>query len=173
MLAAALLLPPLMAAAVIAAAFIPEWIRTRSPWYIVLFNAANFVGPALAARAVFDLVSTGGAGAWTLAALAAVATFLVVQYTVLAIMLKLARGVSIRDTVRADCVLIDAGLLSLGALGAALAEGRGAIAEAPEPLRDYVGELESPPFEVDHDLIELGARALLRHGVGYALEAGS
>ena len=37
-------------------------------------------------------------------------------------MLKLARGVSIRDTVRADCVLIDAGLLSLGALGAALAE---------------------------------------------------
>ena len=80
MLAAALLLPPLMAAAVIAAAFIPEWIRTRSPWYIVLFNAANFVGPALAARAVFDLVGTGGPAAWTLAALAAVATFLVVQY---------------------------------------------------------------------------------------------
>ena len=122
MLAAALLLPALMAAAVIAAAFIPEWIRTRSPWYIVLFNAANFVGPALAARAVFDLVGTGGPAAWTLAALAAVATFLVVQYTVLAVMLKLARGVSIRDTVRADCVLIDAGLLSLGALGAALAE---------------------------------------------------
>jgi diguanylate cyclase (GGDEF)-like protein len=122
MLAAALLLPPLMAAAVIAAAFVPEWIRTRSPWYIVLFNAANFVGPALAARAVFDLVATGGAGAWTLAALAAVATFLAVQYAVLAVMLKLARGVSIRDTVRADCVLIDAGLLSLGALGAALAE---------------------------------------------------
>jgi diguanylate cyclase (GGDEF)-like protein len=120
MLAAALLLPPLMAAAVIAAAFVPEWIRTRVPWYIVLFNAANFVGPALAARAVFDLVATGGPVAWTLAALAGVATFLAVQYAVLAVMLRLARGVSIRDTVRADCVLIDAGLLSLGALGAAL-----------------------------------------------------
>ena len=54
MFAAALILPPLMAAAVIAAAFIPEWFRTRVPWYIAVFNAANFVGPALAARAVFD-----------------------------------------------------------------------------------------------------------------------
>jgi diguanylate cyclase (GGDEF)-like protein len=122
MFAAALFLPPLMAAAVIAAAFIPEWIRTRVPWYIVLFNAANFVGPALAARAVFDLVATGGPAAWTLGALAGIGTFLAVQYAVLAVMLKLARGVSIRDTVRPDCVLIDAGLLSLGALGAALAE---------------------------------------------------
>lgn len=37
-------------------------------------------------------------------------------------MLRLARGVSLSDTVRVDCVLIDAGLLSLGAIAAALWE---------------------------------------------------
>jgi diguanylate cyclase (GGDEF)-like protein len=122
MFTAALILPPLLAAGVIAAAFIPEWIRTRLPWYIVLFNVANFVGPALVARGVFDAIAVSGPASWTLAALAGVATFLLLQYGVLAVMLKLARGVSIRDTVRIDCVLIDAGLLSLGALGAALAD---------------------------------------------------
>jgi diguanylate cyclase (GGDEF)-like protein len=122
MFAAALVLPPALAALAIALAFIPEWIRTRVAWYIALFNAANFVGPALAARAVFDAVETGGRGSWTLAALAAIVTFLVVQYAVLATMLRLARGVAVRDTIRIDCVLIDAGLLSLGALAAALGE---------------------------------------------------
>ena len=122
MFTAALVLPPALAALAIALAFIPEWIRTRVAWYIALFNAANFVGPALAARAVFDAVETGGRGSWTLAALAAIVTFLVVQYAVLATMLRLARGVTVRDTIRIDCVLIDAGLLSLGALAAALGE---------------------------------------------------
>jgi diguanylate cyclase (GGDEF)-like protein len=122
MFTAALVLPPALAALAIALAFIPEWIRTRVAWYITLFNAANFVGPALAARAVFDAVETGGRGSWTLGALAAIATFLVVQYALLATMLRLARGVRVRDTIRIDCVLIDAGLLSLGALAAALGE---------------------------------------------------
>ena len=122
MFTAALVLPPALAALAIALAFVPEWIRTRVSWYIVLFNAANFVGPALAARAVFDAVETGGRGSWTVGALAAIATFLVVQYALLATMLRLARGVAVRDTVRIDCVLIDAGLLSLGALAAALGE---------------------------------------------------
>ena len=122
MFTAALVLPPALAALAIALAFIPEWIRTRVAWYIALFNAANFVGPALAARAVFDAVETGGRGSWTLAALAAIVTFLFVQYVVLATMLRLARGVAVRDTIRIDCVLIDAGLLSLGALAAALGE---------------------------------------------------
>jgi len=122
MFAAALMLPPALAATAIAIAFVPEWIRTRVSWYIAVFNAANFVGPALAARAVFDALESGGRGSWTLAALAAIGTFLVLQYGVLATMLRLARRVPVRDTIRIDCVLIDAGLLSLGALAAALAE---------------------------------------------------
>ena len=126
MFAAVLLLPPALAAAAIAVAFLPEWARMRTAWYIVVFNVANFVGPALAARAVFDALPAGSAEStalgWTLAAFAAVAVFLTLQYTVLSMMLRLARGVAIRDTVRADCVLIDASLLSLGALAAALAQ---------------------------------------------------
>jgi diguanylate cyclase (GGDEF)-like protein len=55
-----------------------------------------------------------------MAALVAIAVFIIVHYGVLAIMLRLARGVRISETVRLDCVLIDAGLVSLGALAAAL-----------------------------------------------------
>ena len=47
---AVLILPPLLAAAAIAVAFVPEWLRARPPWYIVVFNAANFVCPAVAAK---------------------------------------------------------------------------------------------------------------------------
>jgi diguanylate cyclase (GGDEF)-like protein len=126
MFAAVLLLPPPLAAGAIAAAFLPEWIRMRRPWYIVVFNVANFVGPALAAVAVFDALGAGSAEtatlSWTLAAGAALAVFLVLQYAVLSVMLRLARGVPVRGTVRVDGVLIDASLLSLGALAAALAE---------------------------------------------------
>ena len=121
MFTAALLLPPSLAAIVIAIAWVPDWLRRRVSWYIVLFNVANFVGPALASRLVFDQIAGDDAGSWTVAALVGIATFLVLQYGTLAIMLRLARGVAIRDTLRLDNVLIDAGLLSLGALGAALA----------------------------------------------------
>jgi diguanylate cyclase (GGDEF)-like protein len=119
---AVLILPPALAAAVIAAAFVPESLRSRPRWYIVVFNAANFVGPALLARACFDALSGSTDLDWALAALAAIGAFLVVHYGVLAAMLRLARGVRIPDTIRVDCVLIDAGLVSLGAVAAALWE---------------------------------------------------
>ena len=120
--AAVLILPPPLAVFAISLAFVPEWFRRRADWYIVAFNVANFVGPALAARAVFDHLEGTGAAAWTGGALAAVVTFLVLQYAALAAMLRLARNVSMLDTVRTDCVLIDGGLLSLGAVAAALSQ---------------------------------------------------
>jgi diguanylate cyclase (GGDEF)-like protein len=120
--AGVLILPPALAALAISLAFGPEWVRTRVDWYILAFNVANFVGPALAARAVFDRVGGDGPQAWTAGALAAVLTFLVLQYSLLAAMLRLAREVPVRDTLRPDCVLIDAGLVSLGAVAAALWE---------------------------------------------------
>lgn len=120
MFAAVLLLPPALSAVAIAAAFVPEWIRTRVSWYIVVFNVANFVGPALAARAVFEAFLSRGDDLWSLGAAAALATFLVLQYGVLAGMLRLARSVRAADTLRLDCILIDAALLALGAAGATL-----------------------------------------------------
>jgi diguanylate cyclase (GGDEF)-like protein len=120
--AAVLILPPVLAAVAIAVAFVPESIRSRPRWYIVVFNVANFVGPALLARASFDAVHGPTDREWALAALAGIGAFMFVHYGVLAAMLRLARGVRIADTVRVDCVLIDAGLVSLGAVAAALWE---------------------------------------------------
>jgi diguanylate cyclase (GGDEF)-like protein len=122
MFAAVLVLPPALAALAIALAFVPEWLRTRADWYITVFNVANFVAPAMAARAVFDGVGQESLPAWALGAFAALTAFLLLQYVALALMLRLARGVRVRETVRPDCVLVDAGLLSLGAAGAALWE---------------------------------------------------
>jgi diguanylate cyclase (GGDEF)-like protein len=119
---AVLILPPTLAALAIAVAFVPESLRSRPRWYIVLFNVANFVGPALLARACFEAVRGPTDREWALAALAGIGAFIVVHYGVLAAMLRLARGVRVADTIRIDCVLIDAGLVSLGAVAAALWE---------------------------------------------------
>jgi diguanylate cyclase (GGDEF)-like protein len=118
--ASVLILPPTLAAVAIAVAFIPEWARSRPRWYIVVFNVANFVGPALVARVCFDALHGPADREWALAALIGIAAFVLVQYSVLATMLRLARGVRVLDTIRVDCVLIDAGLVSLGAVAAAL-----------------------------------------------------
>jgi len=128
MFAAVLLLPPLLAALAIATAFVSEWVRARVSWYIVLFNAANAIAPALAARALYDGVSAAGDARPALAACAAVLTFLALHFGILATMLRLARGVPVRGTVRLDCLLIDAGLLSLGAAAALLAGQHASLA---------------------------------------------
>ena len=120
--AAVLILPPALAAIAIALAFLPESVRSRPRWYIAVFNIANFVGPALFARVVFDALRGTSGQDWALAAVVSIAAFITVHYAVLAAMLRLARGVRVSETIRLDCVLIDTGLVSLGALAAALWE---------------------------------------------------
>jgi diguanylate cyclase (GGDEF)-like protein len=133
--AATLLLPPALTALAIVIAFVPETVRARPRWYIAVFNVANFVAPALLAGACYEAVGTSTDAGWALGALAGIAAFIVVQYTVLAAMLRLARGVRFFDTVRVDCVLIDAGLVSLGAVAAALWEiNQGLVALTLLPL---------------------------------------
>jgi len=133
--AAALLLPPALTALAIAIAFIPESLRSRPRWYIAVFNVANFVAPALFANACFHALGGQTDTAWALAATAGIAAFILTQYSVLAVMLRLARGVRIRETVRVDCVLIDAGLVSLGGVAAALWEiNQGLVALTLLPL---------------------------------------
>jgi diguanylate cyclase (GGDEF)-like protein len=69
---------------------------------------------------VFDAVDGNTAAGWTAGAALALLAFLLLHYVLLAGVLHLARGVKPTDTIRLDCVLIDAGLLSLGAIAAAL-----------------------------------------------------
>jgi diguanylate cyclase (GGDEF)-like protein len=118
--AAALILPPSLTTLVIALAVVPESLRRRTDWYIVVFNVCNLVAPALLARAVFDDVESSVSAGWALGAGLAIVAFLILHYGLLATVLRLARGVKAADTIRLDCVLIDAGLLSLGAIAAAL-----------------------------------------------------
>ena len=133
--AAALLLPPALTTLAIVIAFVPETVRSRPRWYIAVFNVANFVAPALLARACFDAFGGAGETAWALGAAAGIAAFVACQYAVLAIMLRLARGVRVLDTIRVDCVLIDAGLVSLGAVAAAFWEiNQGLVALTLLPL---------------------------------------
>ncbi len=117
---AVLILPPALTALVIALGVLPEWLRRRTDWYILVFNVCNLVAPALLARAVFDAVEESTSAGWTLGAGLAIVSFLLLHYGLLATVLQLARGVKAGDTIRLDCVLIDAGLLSLGAIAAAL-----------------------------------------------------
>ena len=117
---AVLILPPSLSTLLIALAVVPEALRRRTDWHILVFNICNLVAPALLARAVFDAVGGSTAAGWTTGAALALLAFLLLHYGLLAGVLHLARGVKLSDTIRLDCVLIDAGLLSLGAIAAAL-----------------------------------------------------
>ena len=133
--AAVLILPPGLAVVLVALAFVPEWLRNRADWYIVVFNVCNFVAPALVARAVFDALGEVGTAEWALGGAAGIGAFLALHYGLLAAVLRLARGVPARDTLRLDGLLVDAGLLSLGAIAAALwEEHSGLVALTVVPL---------------------------------------
>ena len=134
MFAAALLLPPLLAAVAIAAAFLPDGSGPGSPGTSSSSTSRRRSAPR-SPPARSSTRSRTGPGTWVAGALAGIATYLALQYGVLAVVLRLARGVPARDTLRLDCVLIDAGLLSIGAFGAALAdEHAGMLALLALPL---------------------------------------
>ena len=40
---------------------------------------------------------------------------------------------------------------------------------APDALKELLASMEEPPFAVDQEQLDLGARAIMRHGVAYAL----
>jgi hypothetical protein len=83
---------------------------------------------------------------------------------------RYAAGLDQEDEVGAAALvaLDELGPGGLELLERALAGGSAALGEAPEALRQLFVEIESPPFAVDQELIEHGARAIMRHGFGYA-----
>jgi diguanylate cyclase (GGDEF)-like protein/putative nucleotidyltransferase with HDIG domain len=81
---------------------LPEWLKERYPWYIQLFNICNYTLSVLAAWGAAQL--TGGtaphAGGLPIAVagLAACVVFVAVNHGLLAVMLRLARGHSLRES---------------------------------------------------------------------------
>lgn len=96
--AAVIVLPAPSVALVAILMFLPIWSRERYPWYMPVFNMANYALPALLAKLI---VSYGPQNpGWGWAGVVAVTTiaFTFVNHAVLAGILRLARGESLRQT---------------------------------------------------------------------------
>jgi diguanylate cyclase (GGDEF)-like protein/putative nucleotidyltransferase with HDIG domain len=101
LLPAVLLLPPGMVVLIALVAHLPEWVKERYPWYIQAFNASNYTIDLLAAWGAMRLTQhlrMDADAAWAVGALAAVATFVIVNHLLLAMILLLARGHSFRTS---------------------------------------------------------------------------
>ncbi len=103
LLPAALLLPPQLVALMALVQHVPDWLKRRLPFHIQAFNIANYtlatMGAWASARAVLRLhvLSSTGSGA-LVAGLGACVVFVAVNHVLLAPMLRLARGLSLRES---------------------------------------------------------------------------
>ena len=97
--AAAILLPPALIAFVVVCQHVPEWIKARYAWVIQTFNIANYTVAGLLAWLTFEraselpLVRSGGEEAkFFVAGVTAAFVFVVAQHSLLAVVLRFARG---------------------------------------------------------------------------------
>ena len=117
--AGALILHPSLLLALVVALHLPQLVRQRYPWYIHLFNVANYTLSALAAWAAAELVRTtrlDGDLAWLVTGVAASVALVLVNHLTLAVMLRLARGRPLRFSglLSPTGLLADLALASLG-----------------------------------------------------------
>ncbi|HSK14893.1 MAG TPA: diguanylate cyclase [Gaiellaceae bacterium] len=122
---AVLLLPPELIALLGIVYGIPEWLRVRYPWYIQGFNIANHTINGLAAWGAVTLVRRLGLSPeleFALSGLVAVVVFVSLNHVLLATMLHLARGHTLRSTglFSAESLSTDFVLAALGVAFAAL-----------------------------------------------------
>ncbi|HYK06343.1 MAG TPA: PAS domain S-box protein [Gaiellaceae bacterium] len=96
--AGALVLDPLLLLGLVAALHVPQFLRGRYPWYIHLFNLANYTLSALAGWLAVEAVRGTGDFRFAAAGVAAAVTFVVVNHALLAAMLRLGRGHSVRES---------------------------------------------------------------------------
>jgi PAS domain S-box-containing protein len=127
LVAAALLLPPVLVGLMGLAQHVPDFVARRFPWYITAFNTANYTLSALAAWAAAELVRTtslDGDLAWLVTGVAASVALVVVNHVTLAVMLRLARGRPLRFSglLSPTGLLADLALASLGVVLAYLWE---------------------------------------------------
>jgi diguanylate cyclase (GGDEF)-like protein len=98
---AVMLLPPELVALVGVVHHLPEWLKTRSAWYIQIFNICNWTLSMLAAYASFHAVLRIGSGSeleFAFAGFGAAAAIVGMNHALMAPMLLLARGHSLRES---------------------------------------------------------------------------
>jgi diguanylate cyclase (GGDEF)-like protein/putative nucleotidyltransferase with HDIG domain len=103
LLPAALLLPPELVALIAFVQHVPDWLKRRLPFHIQAFNIANYTLATVAAWGVAHVILDGstfdGRGPRPLAAgAAACLVFVGLNHLLLAPMLRLARGLSARES---------------------------------------------------------------------------
>ncbi len=122
---AALMLPPELLVLVAIVLMVPEWLKMRYRWYLQTFNIFNYL---LSSMAVWLVGREGilsqsyignSAVRLSLAGLASCVVFVAVNHTLLALMLRLARGFSLRETGLFDSEFLSTDLV-LAALGVAV-----------------------------------------------------
>jgi diguanylate cyclase (GGDEF)-like protein/putative nucleotidyltransferase with HDIG domain len=98
---AAMLLPPGLVVLIGVIHHIPEWLKTRVAWYIQSFNIFNWTLAMLAAWASFHgvmSIASHSRVSYALAGVAAAASMVAINHVLMAPMLRLARGLSMRDS---------------------------------------------------------------------------
>ena len=101
-IAGALILPPELVVLMALVQHLPHGLKQRYPWYIQTFNVANYGAAALAAWGAAQLV--GNTAIWdsqlrfALTGAAASVVWILVNHSLLATMLRLARGTSYRES---------------------------------------------------------------------------
>jgi diguanylate cyclase (GGDEF)-like protein/putative nucleotidyltransferase with HDIG domain len=105
LVAAALLLRPELLVLIPLVQTVPEWLKERYPWPIQGFNICNYTLNGLAAWGIFTLVHAHSAGLianekarFAIGGLLAALAFVLVNHVLVATILKLGRGHSLRET---------------------------------------------------------------------------
>src|SRR5919201_2053820 len=118
--AAIFLLPPGFVALVPVIQHVPDWVRRRYAWYIRLFNVSNYMFDALAGwlagRLVLNAPIAYADLRCALGGLAASIQFGFVNHLLLSLALRIARGVSFRESAlfSGHSLWIDVSLAALG-----------------------------------------------------------
>jgi diguanylate cyclase (GGDEF)-like protein/putative nucleotidyltransferase with HDIG domain len=105
LVAAALLLPPELIVLIPLVQTIPEWLKERSPWPIQAFNVCNYTLNSLAAWGAYTLFYEHGEALipnddarFAVGGLIAAVSFVAVNHFLVAVILKLGRGHSFRES---------------------------------------------------------------------------
>lgn len=96
--AAVIVLPAPSVVLVATLMFLPIWYREHYPWYMPVFNMANYALPALLGKLIVANGPQEPGIAWAGYVALATIAFTLVNHAVLAGILKLARGESVRQT---------------------------------------------------------------------------
>jgi diguanylate cyclase (GGDEF)-like protein/putative nucleotidyltransferase with HDIG domain len=102
MLPAAFLLSPELIALMAIVMHLPEWLKVRYPWFMQTFNIAKHTIALFAAYGVGHVALAYVPGpeqtSWVSAGVLASIVYVILDHNILAVMLRLARGMPMRDT---------------------------------------------------------------------------